>query len=589
MSTADSLHVVSPDEGLPSGEYYGYSDTSYSVAPANLSYTVQQAIDFGNPPILGEDPFELRLASGGCLHHDGTGNVVYNCSISCMQPSLIFNDTATMANCMAYGLISDSLAGNVSDSFKRIAMTYGISENRTTAANVNSTMQSCFRAYCQASKPCADYNAGSFYYFSDANTGNLTLYDDGLVICEGVVAPALTDIAGIGVLPRPSLIKQRTDDFDQIYISYWLQSGIALTAFSLLKLYDFWIYYLFITTFIWRRGYVRARSAAQLVREKAKERALPRLAAALVEFQKAQCYFMLAVQIAAMATISQGQLQASSLQQLYNNWEVVHVISISGFLPVTFILFCLQSVGKRSWYLTVLSAITVGVSAATLFMTGSFSPSAKDMAYVAEQPSTIAECGYHDPTLYCLNRYMDDTALGSDSAIIILVYSLIILVYLIVDLLDVPGSIFYHRCRAWLERSKAFAIFTPPIARTLFATGQSLDLIHTRLEARKESWNPSTPQWILMLRNALAACVSQTRNNWRQILAYLLYTTIWGLYIFFFSELMAYFSLFISGGMVNSTWGFGQIVGITVWAEPLVEYAYLELSTFPLTFAKSVK
>ena len=33
--------------------------------------------------------------------------------------------------------------------------------------------------------------------------------------------------------------------------------------------------------------------------------------------------------------------------------------------------------------------------------------------------------------------------------------------------------------------------------------------------------------------------------------------------------------------MVSFEWSFGQIVGITVWAEPLVEYAYLEISECP--------
>lgn len=88
---------------------------------------------------------------------------------------------------------------------------------------------------------------------------------------------------------------------------------------------------------------------------------------------------MLAVQIAAMVTVSRGQLEPINLQQLYNNWEVVHVVSISGFLPVTLVILSLHSVGKKSWYLTTLSIVTVGVSIGTLFMTGSFSPTLKDM------------------------------------------------------------------------------------------------------------------------------------------------------------------------------------------------------------------
>lgn len=107
-----------------------------------------------------------------------------------------------------------------------------------------------------------------------------------------------------------------------------------------------------------------------------------------------------------------------------------------------------------------------------------------------------------------------------------------------------------------------------------------LDFCYIRLVARKETWNPNTPLWILKLRNALAASFLRISEDWRPILVNLLYTLAWGVYLFYFSELMSYLELFLTYGMINFSWNFGQIVGITVWAEPLVEYAYLELSTF---------
>ena len=276
---------------------------------------------------------------------------------------------------------------------------------------------------------------------------------------------------------------------------------------------------------------------------------------------------MLAVQIAAIVTISKGKSEANNLQQLYNNWEVVHVISISGFLPTSFNLLCLQSVGKRSWYLTILSTITVGISIVTLFRTGSFSPSLKDMDDLAKKSSTMEFCGNQDPTLYCLERYMDDATIGSSSTNIMLIFSLIILVYLIVDLLPIPKSMFYIYCSARLERSKTFRITAAMVARVLSKARQFLDLSYIWLAARRE-------------RNGFAASVLRISEYWRSMLVIFLYTSAWGLYLFFISELMSYFQLFLTYGMVNRTWNFGQIVGITVWAEPLVEFAYLELSTF---------
>jgi len=344
-------------------------------------------------------------------------------------------------------------------------------------------------------------------------------------------------------------------------------------------LYDFWIYYIVICTLIWRRGFLGARSAALRIRRKARERALPRLVTALVEFQKAQCYFMLAVQIAAIVTISKGQSQANNLQQLYNNWEVVHVISISGFVPTTFILLCLQSVGKRSWYLTILSTITVGISTVTLFMTGSFSPSQKDTDYLAKQSSAMDLCGNQDPTLYCLERYMDTATLGNNSTTNMLIFSLVVLVYLVVNLLPISESSFFNHCRAYSESSKAFRFTAGMVARIKSMVRQYLDFCYIRLMAKKETWNPSTPLWILKLRNALAATFLRFSEDWRPILVLSLYASAWGIYLIYISDL-SYFQLFLTNGMINFTWNFGQIVGITVWAEPLVEYAYLELSKF---------
>lgn len=287
---------------------------------------------------------------------------------------------------------------------------------------------------------------------------------------------------------------------------------------------------------------------------------------------------MLAVQTAAIVTISKGKSQANNLQQLYNNWEVVHVISISGFLPTTFVLLCLQSVGKRSWYLTILSTMTVGISTVTLFMTGSFSPSQKDMEYLANQRNEMDQCGNQDPTLYCLERYIDTITFGSNGTNM-LILSLVVLVYCIVDLLPMSGSSFYNHCRAYCKCSKTLRFTARVVSRIQSMVRQYLDLYYICLVAKRETWNPNTPLWILKLRNALAASFLRLSEDWRSIFVVSLYTSAWVVYLAYFSDLMSYFQIFLIYGMINFTWNFGQIVGIAVWAEPLVEYAYLELST----------
>lgn len=200
------LNVVASNENPGYGNYYygqGYND-----ALPSLSYTVQQAIEFGRDVIdystssrtsqSGDITYLLSLAADGCRQSNPSSeDAVYNCSIACVSPKYIFAHTPTMANCMAYGLIVDALIkGNVSDNFRRTAIKYGISENRTIADQVRSTILGCFNQ-CVSLGSCnrGTYASNSAY----SSSANLTLYYEVADMCSGVPAPVMTDIAGIGV------------------------------------------------------------------------------------------------------------------------------------------------------------------------------------------------------------------------------------------------------------------------------------------------------------------------------------------------------------------------------------------------------
>ena len=332
---------------------------------------------------------------------------------------------------------------------------------------------------------------------------------------------------------------------------------------------------------IWYHGYAEALKLASSVQKKATERALPRLAAALVEFQKAQCYFMIAVQIAAVATVPEGRLQPKSLQQLYNNWEAVRAISICGMLPITFTLLCLQYSGKSSWYLNLLSTITFGISATSLFETGVVSLGKNDMNAIKRQESSLPECGNHDPSAYCLTRYFDDTDLGSSSGIIIFAYSLLILILSYVPLLKTRVLISYQRCQMRLRHLEVFGSVVPLLDRVRSIFGRVFEKVYTRFLVDGDFWHTHEPQWVIKLRKLIGTVAWLVRNNWQAIALNIFYLAAWALYLFYFKIFMGNLKLFVVNGMVNFEWSFGQIVGITVWAEPLVEYAYLEISECP--------
>ena len=307
---------------------------------------------------------------------------------------------------------------------------------------------------------------------------------------------------------------------------------------------------------MWYHGYARAMRVASKVQKRARQRALPRLAAALVEFQKAQCYFMIAVQIAGVVTVPRGRLDPINLQQLYNNSQAVRVISMSGVLPTTFTLLCLQYAGKSSWYLDLLSTITVCISAASFFVTEKFSPGLNDMKTLRKktQKNDLLDCGNYDPSVYCLTRHFDNT---DSYGTIIFFYSLIILILLYVPLLKTRLSRFYQRCKTRLRHIKVLGIVVPRLDGVRSIFGRVFNIT---------------------LRKLFGAGALNIRNDWQAIVLSFFYLAAWILYLLCFRAFMEDLYLFIDNGLVDFKWTFGQIVGITVWAEPLVEYAYLEIS-----------
>jgi len=228
-SNMTTLSVVSNEDASYENYYGSYYESPFNHAPPSLPYTVQQAIGFGKyirdySYRAGKITFTLRLAADGCRQsHSSTEDVTYDCSVACVNPKDMFTHTPTMANCMAYGLIADALvSGNASDDFNQIASKYGISANRTTAALVGSTILLCTNQ-CKSLKTCgvtSGSDNSNYVSYDSPAYANMSLYYEVSDICVGVIAPVMTDIAGIGVgILIRSHERQTTDDSTR-YISH---------------------------------------------------------------------------------------------------------------------------------------------------------------------------------------------------------------------------------------------------------------------------------------------------------------------------------------------------------------------------------
>lgn len=171
-----------------------------------MTWTFQDAMMFERTQLmhdLSASTLELWLTPKGCNLSGGQRN----CSETCLQRDLIFEDTSTLANCMALPFMSQLLgAGILSEDSKRIADSYGITANETIAGEVASILRSCFRARCQMWNSCKEQNESDFndQNYSMAAIQESFLSNDGSTLCEYVEQNVLGDIAGIGVgVPLP--------------------------------------------------------------------------------------------------------------------------------------------------------------------------------------------------------------------------------------------------------------------------------------------------------------------------------------------------------------------------------------------------
>ena len=151
--------------------------------------------------------------------------------------------------------------------------------------------------------------------------------------------------------------------------------------------------------------YILVLSFGRVVCKAPSKKHICALLSALVKFQKAQCFFFLAVETAAQIVISRSLLQARNLQQLYDNYALIGAVAISGLLPISFILLCVHRFRMKFWYIFILSTCTITLSAGTLYTTNYANADPKPESTATDD----AGCGEIDPSIFCLTKAENDS------------------------------------------------------------------------------------------------------------------------------------------------------------------------------------
>lgn len=127
----------------------------------------------------------------------------------------------------------------------------------------------------------------------------------------------------------------------------------------------------------------------------------------LVEFQEAQCFFMIASQTAILlAKKSTTIFQSNTMPSLRANNGIAGVVSSAGILPIVMGMWSLQKIHRTEPWTFFLSVATITVSEYALYWTRE-TPSV-DQLRAFDYNGWPESCGgYAPPLIYCANQTED--------------------------------------------------------------------------------------------------------------------------------------------------------------------------------------
>lgn len=299
-----------------------------------------------------------------------------------------------------------------------------------------------------------------------------------------------------------------------------MQSGIALAAWLLLHLFQNGIRntaFFFLLPFGPLNASRRAVALQQRIRPPARQRAA--LLSALVDFQKVQCFFTLSIQAAALVAVRNSGIHAKTSQEYVDNVRILAGIAVAGYLPVTFVLLTLHDAGMKSGYVLVLSIFAAAASSVTT--------RSLKVAKPTIEPLDGLQCGLHQrPVLHCPGQAYDEWV-EYDKLVSLLCW--ITFTILLVDMSII----------------EVFRL-TDGLGGAFYA------IVYEVFPKYAEKWSKWRRKFYSI--NAIAR-LSPFFNT---------------IFLFFLCGHLKN----IAGVEDSTHWTFGQIVAVTIFAPPLIEYIY---------------
>jgi len=288
---------------------------------------------------------------------------------------------------------------------------------------------------------------------------------------------------------------------------------------------------------------------------------LEALNSALVEFQKAQCFFSVTLQIATLTVLSNLSSESQAKDKV-----LLRLSSANAFSPIALTLAQIDFLsGRDSWYLFILSSVSFILGTLAYWLSGY--PEREGYHLYTNPYSPVTACGNMAPIAPCFAK--------ND-----------------------------HRQGTWPHNTSK--IFWPP-GRTQKAVwfisfGILAYRLVYRLSKKKQVTDVLASYMVKPRKCQLLICKFQSKEHmrrllqlwstsrlYRQISPHLARRKTWDCVQILcgaaavVAQLASIIQVLVSSlNMINTTMSFGQIVAVGIWVPVFLEYGYLEISEFSI-------
>ncbi|KAK5718933.1 hypothetical protein LTR17_015524 [Elasticomyces elasticus] len=561
----------------------------------------------------------LRMYEKGCLTNDEH----QNCTAVCADPAAVWGHDlkGTLANCMTYPIIASALGHGVNvtlrtggTSFESISerenipfptdgSMYGIIPDAGLDLNTPaawSVINQCTTAYCEAgTEDNEECNlTDQMVYKSNWRVGDfLPALHFNTTLCNGVEASVNPDLGGVGMV-----------------IAYLIQISFVLAGWMLNVFSEAGTAAFVYGATLGGRRRPRAKAlhcwAKRMQHYVRHSRHSAALNATLVEFQKTQAFFMLAVVIAALQAVHNAKyLEISTWIQLGSNSNFIATVALSGSYPVTLNLIMLRRTARTSSYILSVSACCAIVSSALWLYNRAHTPSQDDFSFSKTKDLTV--CGNSSPrqtcnlgTLGSTTRSYVDISYGLDQVFGVLevwLFPLIVLAFLVADEATLFTSMtddkksgklnVFDYLRRLLEQS---VLPAPGLSRTpWYRRCHAPDGTPAAMESNSKVPAPYGASWLLCGVRHIMSVPITARGHYHRLrnihlnctLRRKILTVMNNCYIFI--PALAELGLVGMNTMLlvryvcyqrqygHAFWSLGQIISVTIWVPVGIEYLYL--------------